>query len=122
MSLSLDIMREQTTFFIAEDPVVLVLQREERVSLDSGGFSRASRPVDPQTFRLIPANDRLDPIQDQDGQSVQPVFTILGEWNADMARFDRFSYAGHEYQILTPIRPLHTDNAYERKAEVVFYG
>ena len=117
----LRVHRLNTEAFINADPVSLVLYRTTRTRTASGGYKDSEAPLaSPQTFRLIPASDRMPEIRDSNGRAVVPVYTLLGSHSADMERWDRFQLNGVWYEIASPIRPEHTTTSvYERKGDVV---
>jgi hypothetical protein len=57
----LSLQRALTKSFIDADPVeIQLMPKTARVSDGAGGFVRGTdEPRDPQTFRLIPQNDRV---------------------------------------------------------------
>lgn len=114
--------RRNTTEFINGDPVPLVMFRGTRVRLPSGGYRNTDpEPIGetPQTFRLIPASDRMPEIRDSNGRLVAPVYILLGEWDADMERWDRFQLNDAWFEIASPIRPEHSERRYQKKGDVV---
>ena len=116
----LSVNRKNTKAFIDADPVIVALERRLRQSDGEGGWTRAEEPepIDPQVFRLIPQSDTMPTIQTVDGFQRTPGFVLLGVYDANMQNGDYFSIDGTEYQIVSPVRPLHTERAYERKGDV----
>jgi hypothetical protein len=116
----LQVQRRNTAAFIAADPVDLVLVPHTKQSLPSGGYSfHEEAPRGVQTFRLIPSNDRMPEISNSNGRMAVPTYTLLGNWDAEMERWDTFVLGGVVYEIASPVRPEHTDSPYERKGDVV---
>ncbi len=118
----LEIQRKNTKYFLDADPAPLVLFRSVRVRTDAGGYKDgpfAGIGGPPQIFRLIPANDRMPEIKAPNGRLVTPVYTLLGEHDADVRRWDRFEFNTVWYEIASPIRPEHTDSRYETKGDLV---
>lgn len=119
----LAIQRGLTKAFIDADPVSIVLSRVTRTPLSTGGWKETLAPLAAaQTFRIIPASDRNITLRDSDGQIVSPAFTLLGEWNADLKRNDRFAFGDVNYQVLGPVRPEHTAFPVYRKGDVIRLG
>lgn len=113
--------RRNTKAFIDADPVSLTLLAQNRVSLPDGGY-RVDPPTPraPQIFRLIPQSDVMPVVQTPDGHQLTPTYVLLGEYDAIMERWDKFTFNNVEFQIVSPIRPDFrlSINAYERKADV----
>lgn len=117
----LDYQRRNTKAFIDADPISLTLQKQNRVSLSDGGY-RVDDPTPraPQTFRMIPQSDVMPVVQTPDGHQLTPSYVLLGTHDCLMERWDKFTFNGVEFQIVSPIRPDFrlVINAYERKADV----
>jgi hypothetical protein len=117
----LKIHRKNTKSFIDTDAIVIRLLRESKIPTDDGGHKKNANepPLDPQTFRLIPITDQMPIIQTPDGFQRTPTYVLLGEHDCDMDIWDTFEIDGHTYQIVSPIRPVHsTASVYERKGDV----
>jgi hypothetical protein len=116
------INRRNTIAFIEADPVLVTFVLRKKKTDGAGGFKwvddTEASPRDPQVMRLIPQNDIMPVIQTVDGFQRQPSYVLLGRWDAVMNVWDYFTVNGQKFQIVSPIRPLHTDNAYERKGDV----
>lgn len=117
----LSLHRRNTAAFIAADPVAITLSRRTRVSTGAGGYkdTYAALPGAPQTLRMIPAQDKIPEIKTSSGRIVKPEYTLLGTWNSNMQEGDRFTFNGVDYELPTPVRPLHSNDVYERKADVI---
>ena len=118
--LELQIHRDNTAAFIAADPVTLLLRRKVKVPIADGGYSSSWVPLfDTEVFRLIPLSDINPQVQTIDGVQLVTTYVLLGTWDADMKRGDRFTLNGADFQIVSPIRPEHTvDSRYEKKGDV----
>lgn len=120
-SVELEIQRQNTTEFILADPVALVLHGRKQVQKPSGGhtWEADGAPRGPYTYRLIPASDRMPEIKTSSGRLVTPVYILLAEWDGDIRRWDMFELNGVWFEIASPIRPEHTERAYQLKGDVV---
>lgn len=115
------LLRTNTDWFIAADPVVLVLTPSGKVSDGAGGYTPApGEPRAEQIFRLIPSTDSMPQIQTPDGVQLTPTYVLLGSYDAEMERWDTFSLNGVDFRIVSPIRPDHRtpEHFYEKKADV----
>lgn len=118
----LNIQRKNTKVFIDADPVSIRLKRESRTATEDGGHRKNADgpPMDPQIFRLIPITDQMPVIQTPDGFQRTPTYVLLGTYDCDMDIWDKFTLNGINYQIVSPIRPVHSkDSVYQRKGDVV---
>lgn len=112
--------RRNTVAFIEADPIDLVLTPHTAEDTPSGGFRlTASEPRTAETLRLIPANDRMPEVRSSAGRVVRPEYTLMGVHSSPMSQWDTFTYRGVVYEVASPVRPVHTDSAYERKGDVV---
>lgn len=111
--------RHNTKAFINSDPSQIVLHRKEKIFLSDGGFKWSLAVPQPlQIMRLIPSQDAMPEVQTPDGVTLTPSYVLLGEWDCNMKRWDLFTLHEVHYQIVGPIRPLHTDYPYEKKGDV----
>jgi len=115
----LSLLRINTTAFIDADSKQITLERRTTQSNGSGGFNETYTPLpEAQKMRLIPLGDKSPVRQTLDGEAAQPDYMLLGEWNADLQRWDKFEDQGHRYQVLF----IHEKSSYERKGEVKYIG
>jgi hypothetical protein len=115
----LTILRTNTTEFILADFKDIVLNRITKTDNGAGGYTEAETPIVAQRMRLIPQHGNTSPLRETlDGEAVQPDYILLGEWNADMQRWDTFTDLGRRYQVLF----VHEKSSYERKGEVKYLG
>lgn len=115
-----EVMRQQTTDFIAIYPQELALVRTAMTADGSGGVkSLGPTPLDPQTFRQItqPTNTQILR-RTIDGEEVQPDFVLLGEWNADVRVGDWYMKDGAKHEIVY----VKEDRRYQTWAEVKYRG
>jgi hypothetical protein len=113
------IQRRITEAFVAADYVVLDLVRTPRVSNGAGGRAKGTpEPLRPQRFRLVPSGDGAPERTTGDGLAVTPAYMLIGEYNADVQRFDEFVKDGRRYQIVF----VNENRQYEVKGEAAYLG
>lgn len=114
----LDVNRRLTKAFIDRLPLEVVLVPRTRTRTASGGFALVEGPArDPQIMTLIESgtvDGTPRPVAAQDGVDRVIDFTLLGEWDAQLARYDTFTHQGKDWEIID----LFHDNGYERRALV----
>lgn len=114
----LRILRFNTVAFIEADPRTVVLTRYPRVPNGAGG----SRPGTPapqpaQVMRVIPVeSSRAVERVSVDGATVTPSWVLMGRWDANMKRGDRFPLQDGTTGELVYVHEKHD---YEMKGEVV---
>lgn len=113
-------LREGTAEFIAADVKNITLSRRTETPNGAGGYEELYTPlVFPQALRLIPQHGNMSPLRETlDGESVQPDYILLGEYDANIARWDTFTDQGRRYIVLF----VHEKKAYEVKGEVKYLG
>lgn len=113
-------LREGTTAFIDADSKQITLSRRVATANGSGGYTEAYTPlVFPQKLRLIPQHGNMSPLRETlDGEAAQPDYVLLGEFDANIARWDTFVDNGRRYIVLF----VHEKKAYEVKGEVKYLG
>jgi hypothetical protein len=114
----LELQEGLTRAFILADAEDLVLRRRTKVSDGAGGFTFTYTSLAEQTFRLLPQSDQVLEIEDSNGRMAVPEFVLLGEAESDIARYDRFTWRGMEWEIVQ----VHTKPDYQRKGDVVRVG
>lgn len=115
MSLELDTQRRLTKAFINTMPVSLVLTPRTKQSTPAGGFKwQDGAAREAQTLRLIEPSSDPTPTVTLDGVVRVVNYELLGEYNALMDRYDTFSYAGKEWEIVE----MFIDNGWEKRAMV----
>lgn len=115
----LKVQRDITLAFIDADSLEVTLLRSLRTANGSGGYKRGApveRPV--QTMRLIPSQDGTIERMTADGVSVEPHYILMGRWDADLLRWDRFINDGVTYEVVF----VNQNKQYEVKGEVVRLG
>lgn len=114
--------RRLTTWFIASSPVQIELIPSVETRTASGAVAIAdATPREIQTFRLLPVSSNERPARGANEQGAQRKydFTIMGEWNCDMAEGDHWTDDfGQQWQIDS----ILSFNGYERKGMVMSYG
>lgn len=113
---SLEVNRKLTSHFIAQLPTVLTFVPRTVVKLPAGGTKLVEgTPRDLQTVTIVEQSSlagQPDPTRTVDGVERKVEFQIVGEWDADIARYDTFSYQGKEWEVID----LFFDNGYEVRA------
>lgn len=104
-----------TKAFIDADYIPIALVRQTRVPDGAGGYTQTQTPVAAQRFRLVPQQDTAKEVQTADGRMVRPVYVLLGKYDCDMQRDDRFTVGGHSYRVAQV-----EDKQYEVKGQVVY--
>lgn len=116
VSVEIKVQRELTHAFIIADPRIVVLERSARVPDGAGGYRTPPPiPVTGQVMRLIPLGDGAPERHTLDGRIVEPTYKLLGEFDADMLRGDKFTLSGVRYEVVF----VSENTAYETKGEVI---
>src|ERR1700742_1956592 len=89
LSTELRVNRRNTEFYIAYDPVQIILIPRVKTRTASGGttFSDGDARA-PQVFRLIPTISDQKPTVTLDGKERLIDFTLMGQWDAEMEPYD----------------------------------
>jgi hypothetical protein len=116
----LNVQRNLTKLFIAADPQSIQIMRSTRTPNGSGGYvvGPPTAVGTPQTLRLIPLGDGATERYDANGKQVFPQYMLLGEYTADVQRWDTFTLDGARYQVVF----VNQNKQYEIKAEVIYLG
>jgi hypothetical protein len=72
-------------------------------------------------MRMVPLQDAVATRSERttaDGVQVTPSYMLLGNWDANVARFDSFTLDGRRYEIVF----IQQNRQYECKAEVAYLG
>lgn len=117
-SQELAVQRNLTRAFIAADESQVVLTRHTKVANGSGGYTTTTQALTSQPFRLIPQQSGGIERHTLDGKIVDPSYHLLGDWDADMERFDTFTLDGRRYEVVFIVE----NRSYEVKGEVVYHG
>jgi hypothetical protein len=118
--LELQLLRDQTEWFIAANPIWLVLNPVNRVKQDGGGVARL--PLPPRTLqklRLIVMSFTQKPTITDDGIEREIDLTLLGPWDAEIDVGDYWSDGEGLYYEVVEMVPY---NGYEVRALVVKNG
>lgn len=95
------VLREQTEFFIDQNPIDLVLSRITKVDDGAGGTTEDSVPLDAQKMRLVkPAPSTSVERRTVGGEMVFPTLSVVAQFDADMQRGDTFKYQGLTMEIV----------------------
>jgi hypothetical protein len=112
----LNVLRKQTTAYIAANPVAVALVRTVLVDDGAGGKKPASvGPLSPQTVRIIQQNDLRTGVERRTvaGEVVRPTLAMLTEWNANVEEGDTFTWNDLSLEVV-----WITDLGYEKTCEV----
>lgn len=120
IGLELQMLRDQTEWFIAANPVWLVLNPVNRVKQQGGGIARLPLPPrPPQHLRLIVMSFTQKPTITEDGIERQIDLTLLGRWDAEIDVGDYWEDGEGLYYEVVEMVPY---NGYEVRALVVKSG
>lgn len=114
-------LRQGTLAFIAAKPVVLqLIPRALITASDNGKILADQTPRAAQTFRMIPQVDGQPSQVDENGESNQYPFILLGAHDSIIAELDYWEdpIAEMRWQVSSLVH----FNGYERKAMVTAYG
>lgn len=117
----LAVMRRQTEQFIKENPTSISVVRNVRAPNGKGGYTTTPTPQGAQTFRIVPQNRAGTASRGIDGEKIDPVFVLIGRWDANVGDSDTFELGGRNYSI-THVRGAGLSTAYETWVEVVYSG
>lgn len=111
----MSVEREQTKFFIDQNPYALTVHRNTRVPDGAGGYTETSADLPAQTVRVV-SQARTVAVQRRtvSGEVVIPDISIVAEWDADLQRGDTFTYQDLNMEIVWV-----SDLGYEKIAEAV---
>lgn len=114
------ILRDQTEWFIAANPIDLVLTPVRRQRTGSGGTQRINlSPRPPQRMRLISMSYSQKPTITDDGVEREIDLTLLGTWDCQMDIGDWWvDGEGLRYEVVEMVPP----NGYEVRGLVVKAG
>lgn len=106
--LEIEVLRRQTKDYIADAPFTTRLVPYPETRTAAGGKTRvAGVPRKPQTFRLIPldrkasATTNVQSGRPADGKEHQANFELMGEWNLQIGRGDKFTDTdGTVYEVV----------------------
>jgi hypothetical protein len=114
--------RRLTTAFINRLPTTVILTPRARQKSPTGGVKWVEGEArDAQTMTLIElgtAAGNPEPVKTVDGIERTVQFELLGEWDAELARYDTFTHQGKDWEVID----LFYDNGYERRALVSARG
>lgn len=114
----LKIQRNLTALFIAADRIELTLNRRVSIEDGAGGHELIWQPLLPQTVRMNPLQDRVGERVTADGVQVAPSYMLIGGYDLDLQRFDRFTIDGRRYEVVF----IQENRQYEVKGEVAYIG
>lgn len=115
----LAVQRRLTKAFIEADVLPVVLLRSTFVPDGAGGEVKGDPlPLQPQRMRLIPLGDGAQERFNANGTEVRPTYKLLGNYDADMERWDEFVLNGERYEVVF----ISQNRQYEVKGEVFYHG
>lgn len=96
------LLRENTAEFIRRAPVEITLRRSSRVDDGAGGWKwGAEQSIAAQTFRKSPTGSSVMLSRTtMNGDTVVVDSLLIGEHDADIRRFDKFTLEGEEYEVI----------------------
>lgn len=120
ITLELQMLRDQTEWFIAARPIDLTLTPVKSQRTSTGGTTRTNLPARPaQRLRLISMSDSQKPTITEDGVEREIDLTLLGPWDAQIDIYDWWRDGeGLLYEVVEMV-PY---NGYEVRALVVKSG
>lgn len=110
----LGVLREQTEAFIAENPYIVALVRNTKVSDGAGGWTTTPLALSPQVVRLVPQS-RLVSVERRTvgGEMTKPDMNMLATYDADVEVGDTFTWNGRTVEVVW----IHA-TGYEKTCEV----
>lgn len=120
ITLELQMLRDQTEWFMAARPSDITLTPVKTERTSTGGVARINLPPRPsQRFRLISTSDSQKPTITDDGIEREIDLTLLGSWDAQVDIYDWWRDGeGLRYEVVEMV-PY---NGYEVRALVVKSG
>lgn len=118
------LQRELTEWFIAQDPVDIVLRTRTTNRTPSGATETATGPDRPsQRFKFVYGGStgagRAGIVETGDGRERMFSYVLVGKWDAEIAPGDFFEdYQGNFWEV----EELLPNNDYETKATLRSYG
>lgn len=119
----LNMLRYNTSAFIAAHPSVIELTPRERVRAGTGLSFVDGEPRPAQVLRVIDQSSSRSAspglVTGSDGKERQAEHQVLGDWDAEIGLYDWWASAeGFRFEVAE----LLPYNGYERRALVVRYG
>lgn len=115
----IDVQRHHTLAFIDTQPVVVQLIPRSRVKQPTGGYAYVDQvPRDSQTMRLIEPTGPPTLLLASDGVQRELAMILLGRWDVQIEKYDRFTLLGKAYEVAS----LYFPNGWEQRAEVIRLG
>lgn len=95
-------LRKVMAVFIAADGRMVVMNRPEFSTTETGGYVKGNYvPLPPQLFRLVPYRRRLTDLTtpQADGEIPTIPYTLVGLHNSNIQRMDEFELDGVFYRV-----------------------
>jgi hypothetical protein len=112
-------LRYTTKIYIADDPTVVIIQRQTRVNKGGGGYDFPKSPIAAQIFRFV-NQDISTGISygSDDGTARKFDYVLVGEHNADIDVNDTWTANGIQYKVDAII----PNNGFETRAHVTAFA
>jgi hypothetical protein len=115
----LEMLQRTTKSWLESDGETITLSRVTSIADGAGGFGRDTPTArSPQPVVLESSNRQLPQRRTVDGIEVQPEYTMVGMWDADINRGDWFYKDGIKYEVVF----VDDDKSYQTTAEVIYRG
>lgn len=120
INLEMQLLRDQTEWFIAARPIDLVLIPVQMQRLANGGYAEVNlSPRPPQRMRLISMSADQRPTITEDGIEREIDLTLLGRWDAEIDLGDWWRDGEGLYYRVMELVPY---NGYEVRALITKKG
>lgn len=113
-------LRYTTKMYIRDDPTSIILGRTVKVAMPGGGHDYPKVSLPAQIFRLVNQTnyDGLERSFNDDGEARKFIYTMLGEWNADVQINDVWEVSGVQYSV----EGMLPNNEFETRATVTAFA
>lgn len=120
--MNLEVNREITRLFIADDPSLITLTPNSKEKAPSGGYREVKGEPKPiQMVKVIYQAAKGDADSTSDGAVRKHSVIIVGLYGANIEEGDTFEWPGNSGSKWV-ITGIHPDNGYEVKADAIAYG
>ena len=120
--MNLEMNREITRLFIADDPSLITLIPSSKEKTPSGGYREVQGEPKPiQMVKLIYQAAKGDADSTSDGAVRKHSVVIVGLYGANIEEGDTFEWPGNSGSKWV-VTGIHPDNGYEVKADAIAYG
>lgn len=116
-----EVLRKQTSRFIAENPTEIIVMRQTMVDDGAGGMIAQGEPtpLPAQTMRIVikSLNQQIE-FRTVSGEVTNPEYSVVAEYDADLLEGDYFTYDNSRIEVVF----AYSVGGYERRAEAVRRG